>query len=98
MARYIENPLAGAFKICRISYKSVDTVLRMERQLGKTFPADKKYGMVLHGKKEISNYSDAYSLAYQKLLKGMIERQLRASILSVGSFWYSAWLDAGQPI
>ena len=53
--------------------------------------------MVLHGKKEINDYSDAYSLAYQKMLKGMIERQLRASILSVGSFWYSAWVDAGQP-
>jgi hypothetical protein len=22
---------------------------------------------------------------------------MRASILSVGSFWYSAWVDAGQP-
>jgi hypothetical protein len=96
-ARYIENPLAEAFKICRVSFKSVDTVLRMERLLSKTFPADKKYGMVLHGKKEINDYSDAYSLAYQKLLKGMIERQLRASIRSVGSFWYSAWVDAGQP-
>jgi hypothetical protein len=96
-ARYIENPLAEAFKICRVSFKSVDTVLRMERLLNKTFPADKKYGMVLHGKKEINDYSDAYSLAYQKLLKGMIQRQLRASIRSVGSFWYSAWVDAGQP-
>lgn len=96
-ARYIENPLAEAFKICRVSYKSVDTVLRMERLLSKTYPADKKYGMVLHGKKEVNDYSDAYSLAYQKMLKGMIERQLRASILSVGSFWYSAWVDAGQP-
>jgi hypothetical protein len=27
----------------------------------------------------------------------MVERKIRASILSVGSFWYSAWVDAGQP-
>jgi hypothetical protein len=96
-ARYIENPLAEAFKICRVSFKSVDTVLRFERMLSKTFPADKKYGLVLHGKKETNDYSVAYSRAYQKMLKGMVERKIRASILSVGSFWYSAWVDAGQP-
>jgi hypothetical protein len=96
-ARYIENPLAEAFRICRASFKSVDTVLRFERILNKSFPADKKYAMILHGKKEISDYSVPYSLAYQKMMKGMVERQMRASILSVGSFWYSAWVDAGQP-
>lgn len=96
-ARYIENPLAEAFKICRASFKSVDTVLRFERVLNKTFPADKKYSLVQHGKRAVTDYSAAYSLAYQKMLKGMIERQMRSSILSVGSFWYSAWVDAGQP-
>jgi hypothetical protein len=96
-AHYIENPLAEAFRICRTSFKSVDTVLRFERILTRSFPADKKYSMVLHGKKEIKDYSPAYTLAYQKILKGMVERRMRASILSVGSFWYSAWVDAGQP-
>jgi hypothetical protein len=96
-AHYIENPLAEAFRICRASFKSVDTVLRFERILNRSFPADKKYGMVLHGKKETKDYSPAYTLAYQKILKGMVERRMRASILSVGSFWYSAWVDAGQP-
>lgn len=96
-ARYIENPLAEAFRICRTSFKSVDTVLRFERILNKSFPAGKRYAMVLRGKKEVKDYSEAYSFAYQKALKGMVERQMRASILSVGSFWYSAWVDAGQP-
>ena len=27
----------------------------------------------------------------------MVERQMQASILSTGSYWYSAWVDAGQP-
>src|ERR1700753_4351390 len=30
-ARYIDDPLAEAFKICRSSYNSVDSVLRFER-------------------------------------------------------------------
>ena len=27
----------------------------------------------------------------------MVERRLRAAIIAVGSIWYSAWVDAGQP-
>lgn len=96
-ARYIENPLQEAFKICNSSFKEVDSVLRFERVLNKRFAADKKYVVEKRGRKPDTNYSAAYSLAYQKMLNGMVQRRMRASILSVGSFWYSAWVDAGQP-
>jgi hypothetical protein len=96
-ARYIPNPLAEAFKICRSSFKSVDTVLRMERLLNKTFPAGKKYAMEQRGNRTIKVYSVEYSRAYHKMMKGMVQRRMRSSILSVGSFWFSAWVDAGQP-
>lgn len=96
-ARYIDNPLAEAFKICRGSFKSVDSVLRFERILNKSFAPGKKYSPVMRGKRKLNDYSVTYSRAYQKMLKGMVERQMRSSILSVGSFWYSAWIDAGQP-
>jgi hypothetical protein len=96
-ARYIENPLAEAFKICRSSFKEVDTVLRFERILNKSFSSDKKYTMMLHGKKYIKDYSVAYSKAYHIMLKGMVQRRMRSSILAIGSYWYSAWIDAGQP-
>jgi hypothetical protein len=96
-ARYIENPLQEAFKICNSSFKEVDSVLRFERMLNKSFPPDKKYVVEKHGRKTDTNYSEAYALAYQKMLNGMVQRRIRASILSVGSFWFSAWVDAGQP-
>ena len=96
-ARYIENPLTEAFKICRSSFKSVDTVLRFERMLNKTFPTEKKYAMVMHGQREVKDYSVAYAGAYHKMLKGMVEKRMRSAILEVGSYWYSAWVDAGQP-
>ena len=28
----------------------------------------------------------------------MVERRLRLSIATIGDLWYSAWVDAGQPI
>jgi hypothetical protein len=27
----------------------------------------------------------------------MVARRMRSAILVVGSFWFSAWVDAGQP-
>ena len=96
-ARYIEDPLAEAFKICRSSFKSVDSVLRFERMLNKVFPADKKYTLVLHGKRSVKDYSVPYAKAYHKMLNGMVQRRMRSAIQAVGSYWYSAWVDAGQP-
>jgi len=96
-ARYIENPLAEAFKICQISFKEVDSVLRFERILNRSFPAKKKFTMIKQGNRPVKDYSVAYASAYHKMLHRMVERRMRSSILAVGSFWYSAWVDAGQP-
>jgi len=96
-ARYIDDPVKEAFKICRASYKAVDSVLRFERMLSKTFPPDKKYEIVKHGNRKVQDYSVAYSKAYQNMLNGMVQQRMRSAILAVGSFWYSAWVDAGQP-
>ena len=27
----------------------------------------------------------------------MVERRMRAAIKMIGDFWYTAWVDAGQP-
>lgn len=96
-ARYLENPLWQAFILCRSSFKSADSVLRIQRQLDKTFPADQKYEIILRGKRKIKDFSAAYCRAYHTALKGMVQRRMRVAILNVGSYWYSAWVDAGQP-
>lgn len=96
-ARYIDNPLNEAFKICRASFKEVDSVLRLEKAINKTFPQDKKYETVRRNYKNVKDYSEAYARAYNIALRGMIARRMRSSILEVGSFWFSAWVDAGQP-
>ncbi|MEJ7683717.1 MAG: hypothetical protein WKG06_38825 [Segetibacter sp.] len=31
------------------------------------------------------------------MLDGMVERRMRLAIVSVASFWYTAWVNAGQP-
>ena len=45
----------------------------------------------------VRQYSSAYTKAYNQLLMGMVERRMRQSIYAVASFWYTAWVNAGQP-
>jgi hypothetical protein len=96
-ARYIENPLKEAFKICRTSFACVDSVLLLERRINAKFTSDAKYAMVQRGERTVNDYSPEYCKAYHLALNGMVRRRMRSTILAVGSYWYSAWVDAGQP-
>ncbi|WP_017257437.1 zinc dependent phospholipase C family protein [Pedobacter arcticus] len=96
-AVYINNPLNKAWDIVENTYTLLDSTLAVEKRLSKSFPADRKYTYNERNRKVIKEYSIEYSKAYHDALNGMVERQMRSSILSVGSFWYSAWVDAGQP-
>jgi len=96
-AIYIEDPLKSAWLICRNTYGCLDSVLRIEKQLQLSFRSDQKYTFIKNNNKIIRNYSEPYANAYHDLLHGMVEKQMRASILAVGSYWFSAWVDAGQP-
>lgn len=97
-ANYVESPLNAAWAIVKQSHLAVDSVLRFEAELDRSFRADQKYSFSNRGNRVIRQYSIAYSKAYQKKMNGMVEKRMRAAILSTGSFWYSAWVDAGQPI
>ena len=96
-AKYINNPLNAAWNIVENTFTMLDSTLSIEKRLNKSFPSDRKYTYNERNNKVIKEYSIDYSTAYHKELNGMVERQMRSSILSVGSFWYSAWVDAGQP-
>jgi len=96
-AQYVPNPLKKAWEILKNTYGYKDSVLLIEARLNTRFPADKKYGFSTRNGRVQKQYSEVYSLAYHEALDGMVERQMRASILAIGSYWYSAWVDAGQP-
>src|SRR3546814_8323482 len=84
-------------RIDRDSHKPVDSVLRIEKELSRWFPADRKYTGFLKNIRTVKNYSEHYSALYQKRLQGMVERRLTQAILAIGSFWFTAWVNAGQP-
>ena len=96
-AAYIQNPGDFIWKRVLESAKAADTVLTSERELTKQFPDDKKYSFEERKGKTIRQYSSAFTIAYNKKLDGMIERRMRQSIFAIASFWYTAWVNAGQP-
>jgi hypothetical protein len=96
-AIYIDEPLKEAWKIVKHSHTLVDSVLKFEAKLNATFPSDQKYDFSQRGKVVMKQYATAYAKAYQDMLNGMVEKQMRKAILKVGSYWYTAWVDAGQP-
>lgn len=96
-ARYIDNPLSAAWVMVKHSHRLVDSVLRLEAALNKSFPSDQKYSFSKRSNLVLKQYSEAYAKNYQDKMNGMVEKQMRSAILYIGSFWFSAWIDAGQP-
>jgi hypothetical protein len=96
-AEYIKNPADFIWKRVLESGAEADTVLKYEKELSNKFSPDKKFAFEERNGKIVRQYSSAYSIAYNEMLKGMIERRMRLSIYAVASFWYTAWVDAGQP-
>ncbi|MES2799260.1 MAG: zinc dependent phospholipase C family protein [Bacteroidota bacterium] len=79
------------------SHRALDSVFRIEKELTEEMPADKKYSFEQRGNVTISVYSYEFSQEYHKRMNGMVERRMREAIIGVGSIWYTAWVDAGQP-
>jgi hypothetical protein len=96
-ADYIKNPAEFIWQRVLESAKAADSVLLFEKELSNTFPADQKFSFEERNGVTIRQYSSAFSTAYDKKLNGMIERRMRQSIHAVASFWYTAWVNAGQP-
>jgi hypothetical protein len=96
-AQYITNPLDYAWARVLESAKASDSVLNFERQLTSKFSTDQKYSFENRNNITIRQYSSSFTVAYNNMLDGMVERRMKLSIFSVASFWYTAWVNAGQP-
>ena len=96
-AEYISDP--GGFIWNRVleSGREADSVLAIEKILSNQFAGDKKYSFEKRNSLLIRQYSSEYTIAFNKQLHGMVEKRMRQAIFAVASFWYTAWVNAGQP-
>jgi hypothetical protein len=96
-AAYISNTHDFIWKRVLESGAAADSVLRYEKELSEHFPADQKFAFEERNGVIVKQYSSAYSIAYNKKMDNMIERRMRQSVYAVACYWYTAWVNAGQP-
>ena len=96
-ARYISRFDQEVWRVVLESAKAVDSVLLLEKKLTAKMPADSKYAFEWRNNQVVKQYATRFSLRYNQLLRGMVERRMRQAIQLVADAWYSAWIDAGQP-
>jgi Zinc dependent phospholipase C len=96
-AQYIDSCSHFFRNVAINSHSKVDSVLLQERRLRAKFPSDALYCYVPRGKLLVKTFAEGYVNAYNASLNNMVERQLKASIKSVASIWFTCWVDGGQP-
>lgn len=96
-AEYIEDPQSYFWDIVLESHSYLDSVLLIEKRLSQTFPEDQQYCYDERLGRTVRTQCRAYAAAYQSALNGLQEKRMRDAILSVGSVWYTCWVDAGAP-
>jgi hypothetical protein len=95
-ADYVHNTQLKIWDVVMQSHSLKDTVLLQEKRLSLKY-GETRFSFETKGKQTVKVYSESYARSYHKLLKGMVERRMRSAVHTTGSFWYTAWVDAGQP-
>jgi hypothetical protein len=96
-ATYLETPQEAAWRAVVQAHEALDSVLRFERELTTRMGADRKWGFESRNTQAQKVYSRSFSTAFHQMLEGQVERQMQAAIKMTGDFWYTCWVDAGQP-
>jgi len=96
-ATYISDPKEHYWDIILTSHSYLDSVLLIEKDLSRSFPEDKQFCYDERLQTTIRTQCKEYAAAYNQRMGGMVEDRMQASILAIGSAWFTAWVDAGQP-
>jgi hypothetical protein len=82
-AALINDPTDHAFEVCLGSHSWLETILLADRN---AYIAGKSY-----------SYNDEYYDRFYNQAAAMLIRQLSEASTDVGSYWLSAWINAGRP-
>jgi hypothetical protein len=96
-ASYVSDPQQALWEAVYRAHAQVDSVLFVEKKLTETYAEGQKYSYEERGGQTVRVYSREFTEAYALALHQQVERQMRASIKMIADFWYTAWVNAGQP-
>ena len=96
-AEYIEDPEEYYWDIVLTSHQMLDSVLMIEKELSEKYPQDQQYCYEQRLDRTIRTQCTEYAAEYHRRLNGQVETRMRQSVRALGSAWFTAWVDAGQP-
>jgi hypothetical protein len=82
-AAYVNDPTDHAFEVCLASHSWLETILLADRN---AYVAGKSY-----------TYNDEYYDRFYNQAAATLIRQLSEASTDVGSYWLTAWINAGRP-
>lgn len=96
-AEYLEDPLGKAWELVALSHSMVDSIFHAYDLELENHPSDRIFTFEVRGQALSRVYCRDFVREINQRLDQMVERQMRLAIKSVGDFWYTAWVNAGQP-
>lgn len=96
-AKYIDDTQERAWSAVVTAHEALDSVLTFEKNVSERVPPSKSFSYEEKGKTVSKVYSQRYSNMFHNQLSGQVEAQMKRSISMVGDFWFTCWVDAGQP-
>lgn len=101
-AEYIVDIDMAIWAMIKDSHSCVEPLLLTDRKLREKYTVDKLYekdanGAVSKNKFNDLIFSKEYTTSLHEALNGMVEKQLKKSIVATSNFWYTAWVNAGKP-
>jgi hypothetical protein len=96
-ADYIENIHTRIWDVVLSSHACLDSVFGFDKELTLKMGEDKKFAVGERNGRTVREYSKDFSKRFHKMLDGQVEKRMRSSVKTVGDFWYTCWVDAGQP-
>lgn len=96
-AEYIKDTQARAWQAVVEAHIALDSVLLFEKRLTDKFSESKKYSYEDRNGRTVKVYAYEFSEKYHDMLAGQVEQRMKASVKMIGDFWYTCWVDAGQP-
>jgi hypothetical protein len=80
-AMFVSDPTDRAFEACLSAHSWLETVLLADR----------------NARRGLSSYTDEFYDRFYNQAAAILIRQLSDAATDVGSYWYTAWVNAGRP-
>ena len=101
-AHYYEDVHKATWDMINDTHSLAQPLLDIDKKLRTSTPENQVFkmdadGKVLKSKYNSAVFSDEYAKKLHKELNGMVENQMKKAITATASFWFTAWVNAGQP-